>query len=126
MERMDFVQNGYSGTIFLVTQAEGGLTLWDFQAWLKGYYDAYIPLSAIDPLDYKVIGNIENNPELLPNECDGYNGEPHAICVDTIFKNPAFNPEYAVPHKYEHSIGYPEDKHICVCGEARDEQIHIC
>jgi len=74
MKRMDFVQNGYSGTIFLVTQGEDELQLWDFQAWLKGYYDAYIPFSDIDPLDYKVIGNYQDNPELLPN-CLGVNAD---------------------------------------------------
>jgi len=105
MKRMDFVQNGYSGTIFLVTQGEDELQLWDFQAWLKGYYDAYIPFSDIDPLDYKFIGNYQDNPELLPKECDGYNGEPHAVCVGVVFKNPNFNPEYAAPHKYEHNGG---------------------
>ena len=85
MKRMDFVQGGYSGTIFLVTQQEKELHLWDFQAWLRGYYDAYIPFSDIDPLDYKVIGNLEANPELLPKECEGYNGEPHVVLIETIY-----------------------------------------
>jgi len=102
MKRMDFVQNGYSGTIFLVTQGEDELQLWDFQAWLKGYYDAYIPFSDIDPLDYKVIGNLQ-----------------------VVFKNPNFNPEYAAPHKYEHSCGYPDSQDICICGKDETDQIHI-
>lgn len=89
MKQMDFVQGGYSGTIFLVTQGEGELQLWDFQAWLRGYYDAYIPMKDIDPLDYKVIGNLETNPELLPKDCDGYNGEPHCELLETIWTNPS-------------------------------------
>ena len=85
MKRMDFVQCGGTGTIFLVAQVGDDLELWDFQAWLKGYYDAYIPMKDIEPLNYKVIGNLKDNPELLPAECDGYNGEPHAHCIEHIY-----------------------------------------
>ncbi|HDZ27329.1 MAG TPA: hypothetical protein ENH65_12565 [Candidatus Aminicenantes bacterium] len=91
MKRMDFVQHSHSGKIYLVTQGEGELNLWDFQAWLEGYYDAYIPMSDTDPLDYKVIGSFDNHPGLLPAECDGYNGEPHCVKVATIWTNKIFS-----------------------------------
>lgn len=86
-KRMDFVKKG--GTVYLVT-ASG---LWDFRAWLKGYYDAYIPLSEIKKGGFKVIGNFKNNPELLPPECEGYNGEPHVVKVADIWANPKFKHE---------------------------------
>lgn len=123
MKRMDFVQHSNSGDIYLVTQMDDELYLWDFRAWLEGYH-AYIPLSDIGPLDYKTIGSFGNNPELLPKECGDYNGEPHSVCVGIIFKNPAFYPEYAEPHKYEHSIGYPGDNPTCICGEKETTLIH--
>jgi len=84
MKRMDYVKCN-SGTIYLVTQQDDGLELWDFQAWLKGYYDAYIPLKDIDTSEYEVIGDFNTNPELLPKECEGYNGEPHVELVEHIW-----------------------------------------
>ena len=82
---MDFVQHSQLGKIYLVVQGDGELSLWDFQAWLEGFYDAYIPLSDIDPLDYKIIGTFDNNPGLLPKECESYNGEPHVECIGHIY-----------------------------------------
>ncbi len=44
--------------------------------------------------------------------------------VGDVFINPIFHPEYAAPHPYRHSIGYPEDSHVCVCGQAEEHEIH--
>ncbi len=92
INRMDFVR--YGKTIYLVTlQGNDGLTLWDFQAWLNGYYDAYIPLEKFNDGALEVIGNFKDNPELLPSECDGYNGEPcmENFKIDTVWSNKNFN-----------------------------------
>lgn len=89
IKRMDFVKRG--DTTFLVTQQDDGLNLWDFRAWLKGYYDAYIPLSECKEEELTIIGNFKDNPELLPIECEGYNGEPHAVLIETIWTNKESN-----------------------------------
>ena len=87
--RMDFVD--YQGTTYLVTlQESDGLCLWDFKAWAEGSWDAYIPLAEIDRSRCTIVGTFGQNPELLPKECEGYNGEPHATVVETIWINPAF------------------------------------
>ena len=90
--RMDFVENT-KGYLFLVTKQDDGLNLWDFKAWLEGYYDAYIPLDTVtEPL--KIIGNIWNRPELLPKACRGYNGEPNCVRLETIWVNPKIKTWY--------------------------------
>ena len=81
--RMDFVRKGE--TIYLVTNRGDEFYLWDFKAWLKGYYDAYIPLSDYADGELEVIGNFYSNPNLLPKECEGYNGEPHITKLETIW-----------------------------------------
>lgn len=87
--RSDFVD--YKGNTYLVTLQEGdGLCLWDFQAWAEGFYDAYVPLADIDRSQCKVVGTFGQNPELLPKECEGYNGEPHALTIKHIWMNPKF------------------------------------
>lgn len=121
MKRGDLVES--KNNRYIVAQIEDELELWDYKAWAKGYYDAYIPLSEVDASEFSVIGNVHDNPELLPPECDGYDGEPHIEYVGTIFRNPKFNPEYAEPHPYKHSIGYPNDK-ICICGKDEHDIIH--
>ena len=83
IKRMDFVK--YGSNIFLVTKQDDGLYLWDFKAWLVGYYDAYISLKNLDEFKLKVIGNLEHNPELLPKECEGYNGEPNVEILEHIY-----------------------------------------
>ena len=86
IKRMDFVMDG--DTIFLVTKGEGAkeLELWDFKAWVDGCYDAYIPLSEYEG-KLKIIGNFIEHPELFMKECEGYNGEPGAICKERIWTN---------------------------------------
>lgn len=83
IKRMDFVRDKHT-RVFLVAQQEDGLQLWDFQAWLAGYYDAYIPLSEYQG-ELEIIGNLADDPYLLPKECKGYNGEPHIELVETIW-----------------------------------------
>lgn len=51
-------------------------------------------------------------------------GKVEIVQTGTIFINPKFNPEYARPHQYQHSDGYPEDEHICVCGLTKVNEIH--
>lgn len=121
LKRGDLVQGEHGQ--YLVVKGESGLDLWDFKAWAEGYYDAYIPLDNRDD-EFTLIGNVHENHEFLPPECDGYFGEPSVECVGVIYKNPAFNPEYARPHCYEHSIGYSDDKEICICGKERHDIIH--
>lgn len=83
---MDFVRHKKSGREYLVTEIEKGkLELWDFGAWLEGYYDAYISISEVDVSEYEVIGSFETTPQLLPKECEGYNGEPHIECLEQIY-----------------------------------------
>ncbi len=97
INRMDFVENT-KGYLFLVTKQDDGLYLWDFTAWLEGYYDAYIALVEVaEPL--KIIGNYWNRPELLPRGCDSYNGEPHVEIIKTIWVNPKFRCKANALHK---------------------------
>ena len=49
---------------------------------------------------------------------------PIIECIGIVYANPKFNPEYAKPHEYEHSTGYPDERHICVCGEEETALIH--
>lgn len=44
--------------------------------------------------------------------------------VGDVFINPIFNPEYAKPHEYLHSLGYPLEEPICVCGLREDDKKH--
>lgn len=81
------------------------LMAWDFKAWSEDYYDAYLPFDmtdeeaenngyyypAIKSDECVELGNIYESPELLPIECDGYNGEPNIVKVATIWENPAFS-----------------------------------
>lgn len=41
-----------------------------------------------------------------------------------IFVNPKFNPEWARPHKYQHSPGYPGNQCVCICGKDRADRLH--
>lgn len=82
IRRMDFAI--YNNKTYLVTQQDKELMLWDFEAWLKGFYDAYISLKDCTNKP-KVIGNLKDNPNLLPVDCEGYNGEPHAKIVEHIY-----------------------------------------
>ena len=86
--RMDFVD--YEGRTYLVTLQSDGLCLWDFKAWVEGAYDAYIPMDDIDRSRCRIVGTFGENPELLPKECEGYNGEIHGQIVQTIWINPKF------------------------------------
>ena len=94
INRMDFVQDE-AGTVYLVTVLQHDFLLWDFKAWLAGYYDAYVPVgkptinslsNPIAPEDLTIIGNLKDNPELLPEECEGYNGEPRIIKLGTVWE----------------------------------------
>jgi hypothetical protein len=89
IKRFDFVEDGEN--TFLVTQQDKGLYCWDFTAWLKGYYDAYIPLSEFTEGELDIIGNLGDNPELLPKECEGYDGEPNVKTIERIWTNKEFN-----------------------------------
>jgi len=91
IKRMDFVRKG--DTTYLVT-LQNGLHLWDYEAWLVGYYDAYIPLYEYEDGELEIIGNLTTDPDLLPKECEDYNGEPHCELIETIWTNPKFNPPH--------------------------------
>ena len=90
IKRKDFVKGG--DTVFLVTMGEGAkeLELWDFKAWVDGFYDAYIPLSEYDG-KLEIIGNFIDNPDLLLKGCEGYDGEPASHCVERIWTNKNFS-----------------------------------
>lgn len=88
IKRGDFVK--YENATFLIVEIDGKLEMWDFQAWLKGYYDAYVPLDEQQIREFQPIGNLKNNPEMLPAECEGYNGEPNAIKIETVWENPKY------------------------------------
>lgn len=84
IKRGDFVS--CDGTNYLVTQQDSNLFLWDFHAWLDGFYDAYVPVSECNGI-LSVIGNLKDNPDLLPKECGGYDGEPNIKVIERIWTN---------------------------------------
>lgn len=55
---------------------------------------------------------------------ESMNMEGVEFTSEPVFINPKFNPEWAKPHGYEHSPGYPDDQFICICGELRDSKVH--
>lgn len=85
VKRGDFVTISDGKKVYLVTQLDHGLHLWDFQAWIAGYYDAYIPLTECEYDELNIVGNLKDNPELLPPECEGYNGEPEIKVIEHIW-----------------------------------------
>ena len=69
---------GWNGIEYLVMWQTDRYTAFDFKAWDKGYYDAYIDLSHIGQVGMdntftndkvKVAGNSHENPKLLPANC---------------------------------------------------------
>lgn len=83
----DIIQNG--DTQYIITWEKFAIQwhAWDFKAWAKGYYDAYIPLHELDgigddnctppcypyPQFYNTVkvGSIYETPELCPEIFDG-------------------------------------------------------
>lgn len=43
---------------------------------------------------------------------------------EPIFINPKFNPEWAKPHSYKHSPGYPDNQLVCICGKPKGSTTH--
>ncbi|MDD4876986.1 MAG: hypothetical protein PHQ86_07675 [Dehalococcoidales bacterium] len=88
----DIIQNGETQYIIQWSKWTASWEAWDFKAWAKGFYDAYIPLHEIDgvgggnceppcypyPQFYNAIkvGNIYDTPELCPEILDNDEVKP--------------------------------------------------